>query len=189
MTNSLISFLVLIFPTLIYGFTSTPIYTAYTGTPRCYRQPIVTFTTAGTVSPQPPAILAFIEGRNISYCSGTEWPDTVDFPIIVRTSFDGGNSFSAPVEITHGNYDFLVVVTDQSNGRVNLLLQYGDNGIVSLYSDDAGLTWTNPVNVSITNINNYNLNPGINSMTTPAIPDFAMSNMSSSSFSSSYAEF
>lgn len=39
------------------------------------------------------------------------------------------------------------------------------------------------------NINNYNLNPGINSMTTPAIPDFAMSNMSSSSFSSSYAEF
>lgn len=39
------------------------------------------------------------------------------------------------------------------------------------------------------NNNNYNLNPGVNPMTAPAIPDFAMSNMSSSSFSSSYAEF
>lgn len=45
--------------------------------------------------------------------------------------------------------------------------------------------------------NNYNLNSGVNpgvnpmsnSMTAPAIPDFAMTNMSSSSFSSSYAEF
>ena len=51
----------------------------------------------------------------------------------------------------------------------------------------------NNVNKMDNNNYNYNLNPGVNpgvnTMTSPAIPDFAMSNMSSSSFSSSYAEF
>lgn len=32
----------------------------------------------------PDIILAFAEGRNISYCSGTFWPDVPDFPIVVR---------------------------------------------------------------------------------------------------------
>lgn len=47
---------------------------------------------------------------------------------------------------------------------MNLLLQYGDDGIVSLYSDDAGVTWTEPVNVTVSNLNNYNLSsviPGV----------------------------
>ena len=115
------------------------LWTAYTGWPTCYRQPLL-LRTGGT-------LLAVVEGRpGISYCSGTDWPATPDFPILVKRSTDSGASWSSAVNITRGNLDFLVAVVDAAGasgapGRVLLLLQQGDTGVVQTHSDDGGATW------------------------------------------------
>ena len=119
------------------GSAPVELFTAYTGWPTCYRQPFLVVT--------PTALLAFVEGRpGISYCSGTTWPDTPDFPILLRRSLDGGASWGSVVNVTRGDLDFLTAVYDSVVDRVILLVQQGDSGVIKLVSSDAGLTWSPP---------------------------------------------
>lgn len=118
------------------------LWTAYTDATRCFRQPLLVRT--------PTALLAFVEGRpGISWCSGTDWPDAPDFPILLRRSLDGGATWAPQAELTRGNLDFLVAVYDEVAGRVALLVQLGDNGVVQLDSLDDGASWSAPRNASI----------------------------------------
>jgi Neuraminidase (sialidase) len=98
----------------------------------------------------PTALLAFVEGRpGIPYCSGTFYPTTPDFPILLRTSRDAGATWSAELEITRGNLDFLVAVYDPRTARTLLLVQLGDTGTIQTTSADDGATWSAPVPVTI----------------------------------------
>jgi sialidase-1 len=186
------------------AFTSTPLFTAYTGYPNCYRQPILAALPGGSAaaraasaaasassssassaasssssasssasassasssaSTSSPLLLAFIEGRpNISWCSGTEWPDTPAFPLLVRASADGGATFGPAVTIAEGNLDFFVVIPDAASGVVHLLTQVGDTGVAATSSSDGGATWAPLANLSITNLGDFNYSaviPGV----------------------------
>ena len=126
------------------GSSATPLelWTAYTGWPTCYRQPIMVRTSR--------ALLVFVEGRpGIPYCSGTTYPAQPDFPILVRTSYDDGSTFGDAVNITRGNLDFLVAVYDARADKTLLLVQLGDAGTIITTSADDGLTWSAPANVSV----------------------------------------
>ena len=115
------------------------LFTAYQGDPRCYRQPLL-------VTIPPSTVLAIVEGRNnISWCSGTDWPSTIDFPIIVRRSLDAGTTWGAPAQITRGNLDFLVAAYDPATHSVLLMLQLGDTDTLLTRSADAGVTWSAPL--------------------------------------------
>ena len=138
----------------------TSLWQAYTGWPTCYRQPLL-LRTGGT-------LLAVVEGRpGIAWCSGTDWPSVPDFPILVRTSNDAGATWSPAVNITRGNLDFLVAVVDAagvsgSPGRVLLLLQQGDTGVVQTHSDDGGATWSAVAPAALTTPPGYDaLIPGV----------------------------
>ena len=120
----------------------TPLWTAYTGWPTCYRQPLLVKT--------PTALLAIVEGRpGISWCSGTDWPAAPDFPILVRSSPDFGESWGPTMNITRGNLDFLVTVYDPTSASVILLVQQGDAGVVMTRSTDDGATWTPAAPIAI----------------------------------------
>ena len=111
------------------------LWTAYTGWPTCYRQPILLRTAS--------ALVAIVEGRpGIAWCSGTDWPTTPDFPILAKMSTDGGTTWSAAVNITRGNLDFLTPVYDALADKIVLLVQQGDTGVIQTVSADSGRTWT-----------------------------------------------
>ena len=104
---------------------------------QCFRQPLLVKT--------PSALLAFAEGRpGIPYCSGTFYPTSPNFPIVLRTSLDNGMTWGDASEIVRGNLDFLVAVYDPIFMRVNLLVQQGDTGTIQLISSDDGVSWSNP---------------------------------------------
>jgi sialidase-1 len=133
---------------------TTTVFQAYqTGQPECYRQPILV-----PVTTKPGTLLAFAEGRSDifhgagsdpQWCSGTNWPDSIDFPIVVKASSDYGATWGAPVTIMHGNLDFLTAAFDPRSGAVHLLVQLGDDGVVYSRSGDYGASWSPAVNVSI----------------------------------------
>jgi sialidase-1 len=118
------------------------LWTAYTGWPTCYRQPLLVKT--------PTALLAIVEGRpGISWCSGTDWPAAPDFPILARSSTDAGETWGSTANITRGNLDFLVAVYDPASASVILLVQQGDTGVIMTRSSDDGATWTPAAPITI----------------------------------------
>lgn len=132
--------------------TATPppvtVFKSYQPAPssECYRQPIL------MVLPKPAgSLLALAEGRNnISYCSGTDYPDAPMFPIVGKTSTDAGASWGPEITILPaGNLDFLTSVFDPATGVVHLMVQLGDDGVVYTTSPDGGATWSPAVNISI----------------------------------------
>ena len=134
----------------------TTLFKAYEGDPRCYRQPLL-------VAVPPSTVLAFVEGRNnISWCSGTDWPATIDFPILLRRSTDAGATFAAAQEITRGNLDFLVAAYAPATRTVYLALQLGDTDTLLTVSADAGLTWSTPTKIYFPGAGAYNsVIPGV----------------------------
>lgn len=111
------------------------LWTAYSGYPTCYRQPILIQT--------PAALVALVEGRpGIPYCSGTFYPDTPAFVIQARTSTDLGATWLPYVNVTFGNIDFLTAVYDPASLSIILLVQNGDSGVVQTRSFDDGRTWS-----------------------------------------------
>jgi hypothetical protein len=108
----------------------------------CFRQPLLVRT--------PTRLLAFSEGRpGIPYCSGTFYPTSPDFPIVLRASLDDGATWSASTELVRGNLDFLVAVFDPASARTLLLVQQGDTGTIQLFSVDDGVTWSAPLPVDV----------------------------------------
>ncbi|AVH55440.1 MULTISPECIES: sialidase family protein [Streptomyces] len=117
----------------------------------CFRIPAVVKTTKGT-------LLAFAEGRVLN-CG-----DAADIDIVVKRSTDGGRTWG-PLQIvnegggdTHGNP---APVVDRKTGRILLAETYNtgrtDSGSCSVpcdrtphlqYSDDDGLTWSQPRDLS-----------------------------------------
>ena len=111
------------------------LWTAYTGWPTCYRQPILLRTAS--------SLIAIVEGRpGIAWCSGTDWPAVPDFPLLAKSSENGGASWSAAVNITRGNLDFLTPVYDAVADKIVLVVQQGDTGVVQTESGDGGRTWS-----------------------------------------------
>jgi hypothetical protein len=130
------------------------LWTAYTGWPTCYRQPLLLRTLTH--------LLVFVEGRpGIPYCSGTFWPDVQDFPILVRASSDDGSSFGAAVNITRGSLDFLVAVHDEQTDAVLLLVQQGDSGTILLRGSGDGSSWSAPQPLNISQPGFASLIPGV----------------------------
>jgi sialidase-1 len=117
----------------------------------CFRIPAVVRSTKGT-------LLAFAEGR-VNNCG-----DTGDIDVVLKRSTDGGKSWQ-PMQLvnsgngdTHGNPVPIVV---RETGRIVLITTYNkgradDKGCDipcprtphQQYSDDDGLTWSDPVDIS-----------------------------------------
>jgi len=118
-----------------------------------YRIPALVTTTKGT-------LLAFCEGRKHGAA------DHGDIDIVLKRSTDGGKTWS-PLQIVFDNNNHVagnpVPIVDQKTGRIFLLSctsdqhEYkiyegkGRRGIWIQHSDDDGLTWTKPRDIS-TNI-------------------------------------
>jgi len=105
--------------------------------PTCYRQPVL-------IIIDDKNIIAFVEGRNNSYCSGTA--DGSPSSIRLRRSSDGGVSWTPPEQVLYtGKCDFLAAVHDATSGRTHLFIQEPASGALYTYSDDKGATWITPV--------------------------------------------
>lgn len=113
------------------AFHAVPVFQAYVSYPPCFRQPVLV-TTPGT-------LLAFAEGRNNTYCSGTN--DGNVKMIVLRRSADNGATWG-PLQTlyTSPSIDFLAAVYDPATAVTHLLVQQGS---ATLYwvSHDAGATW------------------------------------------------
>jgi hypothetical protein len=133
------------------------LFAAYTGYPDCARQPLLL--RAGA------SLLVFYEGRPgiwpTDACNGVFYPSAPDFPIYLRRSADGGATWGAPANLTHGNLDFLVAVHDESRGATHLLLQSGDAGVLALASHNEGRDWSAPRALNLTTPGLASLIPGV----------------------------
>lgn len=115
-------------------------YTAY---PTCYRQPVLVVLDENRM-------VAFIEGRNNTWCSGTS--DGSPSSIRLRYTADGGSTWSSEAVLYTGGVDFLCSVFDSVQGRVHLFIQFGSK-ILYTTTDDGGATFTPvaPTTVTIPN--------------------------------------
>lgn len=119
---------------LAAAFSPQPVFQAYVGYPPCYRQPVLVI--AGS------NVLAFAEGRNNTYCSGTS--DGYPKYINLRVSTDGGHTFGALQTLYEGNIDFLSAVYDPATQVAWLTIQLGSSNVLITSSKDGGLTWSTP---------------------------------------------
>ena len=98
-----------------------PVFEAYKGYPPCYRQPLLVPTGNNN-------LVVFVEGRNNSYCSGTN--DGNIQTIEMKTSSDGGATWSDMVTLFTGHVDFLAATYD-GQGTVHLMVRVRASGVPS----------------------------------------------------------
>jgi hypothetical protein len=122
------------------------------GDPRpCYRQPLI-------VALDDHRLVAFVEGRNNSYCSGAA--DGSNSSIYSRSSGDGGLTWSQSIELLHAppQPDYLSAVATKS-GLVHLFVQSSPN--VQLTSRDGGATFSAPAPVKVALPQGFTATPGV----------------------------
>jgi sialidase-1 len=117
----------------------TPVYVSGQGGYHTYRIPALLVTRDG-------AVLAFAEARKNSSA------DYGDIDMMVKRSTDNGATWSAPIMIwdepgtvTVGNP---VPVQDRETGTIWLLLTRNNTDIFTVSSDDGGLTWSAPRDIT-----------------------------------------
>lgn len=110
----------------------------------CFRIPALVRTTKGT-------LLAFAEGRK------KDCGDDGDIDTVIRRSADGGDTWGPIEVVSPGNGDTVgnpSPVVDKKSGRIVLITTHnpGDNDNARTpflqYSEDDGVTWTEPTNIS-----------------------------------------
>jgi sialidase-1 len=123
-------------------FNTVPVFQAYVGFPPCYRQPVLVVIDERTV-------LAFAEGRNNSYCSGTS--DGNMKYIVLRRSLDGGQTWLSQQTIfSSPQIDYLAAVYDPAQGgAAHLMIQQGSATVLHSASADEGVTWSSPAAMNI----------------------------------------
>ena len=111
-----------------------------------------------------PGMLVTQQGTLLVYCEARKsHNDWALMDILLQRSIDGGNSFSEPVLLAkgtdlHPTVNNPVMVQDK-NGRIHLLHceDYGINGgrILRRYSDDDGVTWSAPIEITDATLPEY----------------------------------
>ena len=103
-------------------------------------------------------LVAFAEGRNNSYCSGSA--DGSNSSIYSRASADGGTTWSPSVELLHAppQPDYLSAVATKS-GAVHLFVQSSPN--LQLTSRDGGATFSAPAPVKVALPQGFTATPGV----------------------------
>lgn len=135
-------------------FVSDNIPYSTNGTPHTYRIPSIVTTNNGT-------LLAIADAR---YESAADIPALVD--LHVRRSLDKGVSWGSPspIVIPTGHGGDACTVIDKTNGRIFVFYAYSENSTIwtsngdpnspnclrsrYLYSDDDGVTWSTPVDLT-----------------------------------------
>jgi sialidase-1 len=118
------------------AFSSVPIFQAYTTYPPCFRQPVlVTIPNA--------ALLVFAEGRNNTFCSGTNDGNIKE--INLRRSTDAGATWQ-PMQTLYTSpvIDFLTAVYDPTTKITFLFIQSGSTQTLLTISTDQGASWSKP---------------------------------------------
>ncbi len=150
---SLVSFCSFSPPAMGKGFPDQVLWRTGEGTYKGYRIPSVIVTKKGTV-------LAFAEGRN-------DGGDSGNIDLVMRRSVDHGNSWGPEIVVWNEGLNSCgnpCPVVDEETGRIWLWttwnlgkdheaeIIHGKSEFPRLpfvcYSDDDGLTWSNPVNMS-----------------------------------------
>ncbi|HEY6739824.1 MAG TPA: sialidase family protein, partial [Actinopolymorphaceae bacterium] len=125
-------------------FDEQVLYEAGTSGYSCFRIPAIVRTTKGT-------LLAFAEGR-VNDCS-----DTGDIDLVLRRSTDGGRTWGPIQVVIEGNGDTRgnpSPVVDEESGRIALLSTRNPGADQHIrepflqYSEDDGVTWTEPENIT-----------------------------------------
>lgn len=111
------------------------VFSAYTGYPPCFRQPLLVPT-----SPDGRALIAFAEGRNNTYCSGTA--DGYPKYIVMKSSDDYGASWGPMTTLLVGNPDFLAAVYDAPTATTWLFVQQNSATILVSAVTDNGAAYT-----------------------------------------------
>jgi len=90
-------------------------------------------------------ILAFAEGRK---GQGGDWDDS---SVVMRASYDGGNSWTETRVLFSENNNHtsnIVPIVDYYTNRIHLLYVTNYQKVFYTFSDDEGLSWSIPLNIS-----------------------------------------
>lgn len=90
-------------------------------------------------------ILAFAEGRK---GQGGDWDDSA---IVMRASYDGGSSWTETkilINVEKSPCSNIVPIIDYYQNKIHLLYVVSYKSVFYTYSEDEGLSWSQPINIT-----------------------------------------